>query len=136
MERTTTSSDPLAAELPFPILCAAARRAAVIVVGGAGRDAAKQEAVRRSRLELEWTETRDGGTRLVEAVAARVRRGAATAIILVEGAMAHRHWTALVTAARLAGTPVAYAKRGGSTQILRALADIERRLAEQRVGAA
>lgn len=125
-EKSAESILTISPELPN--LLAASASGAVIVVGGLAREAARGDVARRTALEVEWIETRGGGTRLIEAVVARVRNGSVAALVLVEGAMLHRHSRPLVAAARLARTPMAYAKKGAVRQVLQAFGEVERRL--------
>jgi hypothetical protein len=123
MTQSTDSDAP-----SFPRLRGATARGAVLVVGGAGRSSVRAAAALRAGLEIDWVEIEGHGTRRVEAAAERVRRGKVGAIILVEGAMLHRHSIPLLQAVRQTPTPIAYAKKGGLSQLMSAFGVLEQAL--------
>jgi hypothetical protein len=96
-----------------------------VVVGGAAKEKTREQIEQLTDLKIEWIETRGGGTRLVEPIVKRLQDAGIAALVLVQGAMLHRHSQPLVAAARQSMTPMGYASKGGVSSVLRALFDIE-----------
>ena len=112
----------------WPHLMRAAVRASLVIVGGAS-PLAKSRILPKPLLSLtEWVDTRHQGTHAIGNLERRIREQRVAALILVEGMVQHRHTDPLVSAARMAQVPCAYAGKGGTLAIKTALDEIEQAL--------
>jgi len=125
-----TFQAPVQSELdtPWPHLMQAAAHASLVIVGGAS-PLAKSRILPKPLLSLtEWVDTRHQGTHAIGNLERRIRERRVAALILVEGMVQHRHTDPLVSAARMAQVPCAYAGKGGTLAIKTALDEIEQAL--------
>jgi hypothetical protein len=129
-----TSQAPVQTELdtPWPHLTRAAARASLVIVGGASPLAKSRILPKPLQSLTEWVDTRHQGTHAIGNLERRIREQRVVALILVEGMVQHRHTDPLVSAARMAQVPCAYAGKGGTLAIKTALDEIERALSGAR----
>ena len=98
----------------------------IVVVGGVARRATWLPHELEERIE--WIDTTRQGTVAIGNLTQRIRSGRVGALVLLEGLVGHRHSEPLVSAAREAGLPLAYAGKGGRAALDRALGDVLSRL--------
>ena len=98
----------------------------IVVVGGVGRKATSHPHEVEERLE--WIDTTRQGTVANGNLTRRIRSGRVAALVLLAGLVGHRHSEPLVSAAREAGIPWAFAGKGGRAALDRALGDVLGRL--------
>jgi hypothetical protein len=122
-ERAAPSEPP-----PAPASSAPSRSHAlpIVVVGGVGRKATWLAPELEERVE--WIDTTRQGTVAIGNLTQRIRSGRVAALVLLEGLVGHRHSEPLVSAAREASIPWAYAGKGGRAALDRALGDVLGRL--------
>ena len=113
---------------PYAAIARAVRVAPVVIIGGAPvRDRLKQLPAEVAKA-IEWVDTRQKGTHAIGNLEKRIRDHRISALILLEGLVQHRHTDPLVSAARQANTPCAYAGKGGTLALTNALKEIEKAL--------
>ncbi len=125
-----TSKAPVQTELdtPWPQLMRTTTRASLVIVGGASPLAKSRMLPKPLLSRTEWVDTRHQGTHAIGNLERRIREQRVAALILVEGLVQHRHTDPLVSAARMAQVPCAYAGKGGTLAIRTALDEIEQAL--------
>jgi len=113
----------------LPKLRAAIGRAPAFIVGGSGKDAAKLPMVhQRLGLVLEWEPVEGDNPRSTQSLADRIRSGGVSAVIVVNGFMAHKVWWVVQAALDAAKVPYAMAGKGGIGGIESAVREIEQKL--------
>jgi hypothetical protein len=134
---TTSEKPPVVAvaravaQTAWPKLTRAAGRAPLVIVGGASPLGKTHRLPEVLVSQIEWVDTRHQGTHAIGNLERRIREGRVAALILVEGLVQHRHTDPLVSAARGAQVPYAYAGKGGTLAIKTALDEIEQALGAQ-----
>lgn len=114
--------------VPFAHLTQALMKSPLVVVGGSS-PLSKSRIVPKELIQrIEWVDTRHQGTHAIGNLERRIREGRVSALILVEGMVQHRHTDPLVSAARAAQVPCAYAGKGGTLALKTALDEIEKAL--------
>ncbi len=69
---------------------------------------------------VEWVDTNRQGTRAIGNLGQRIKGGRIAALIVVEGRVGHKHSEPLLSAAREAGIPSAFAGKGGGLALKQA----------------
>jgi hypothetical protein len=118
--------------LRLPTLAQAVAKCPLVIVGGAPHIERLRQLPNELHKQVEWVDTRQKGTHAIGNLEKRIRENRITAIILLEGLVQHRHTDPLVSAARSANVPCAYAGKGGTLAIQAALDEIEKFLAVRR----
>jgi hypothetical protein len=77
----------------------------------------------------EWIDT-SSGSRIVASAVRRIQSGHVFAVIICDQAIAHQHAEPVVNSARNQKIPVAYAQKGGTAALARALESLEGMLAK------
>jgi tetratricopeptide (TPR) repeat protein len=115
-------------ESRLPALTEAILKSPLVIVGGVPH----RERLRQLPDEIlkcvEWVDTRQKGTHAIGNLEKRIRDHRISSLILLEGLVQHRHTDPLVSAARSANVPHAYAGKGGTLAIRSALDEIEKSL--------
>ncbi|HEV8247953.1 MAG TPA: hypothetical protein VGP93_19395 [Polyangiaceae bacterium] len=118
-----------ALESPAKAPLAQAHQAPIVVVGGVPKRERAAALPRELGDRIEWIDTTRQGTVAIGNLTQRIRGGRVAALVLLEALVGHRHSEPLVSAAREAGIPWAYAGKGGRGAFERALGDVLGRLA-------
>ncbi len=113
-------------ESAMPALAQAILHSPLVIVGGAPHPDRLRQLSDDVLKHVEWVDTRQKGTHAIGNLERRIREHRITALILLEGLVQHRHTDPLVSAARLASVPFAYAGKGGTLAIRSALDEIEK----------
>ncbi len=103
-------------------------RSPLVIVGGAPHRDRLHQLPDDVLKHVEWVDTRQKGTHAIGNLERRIRERRISALILLEGLVQHRHTDPLVSAARLANVPHAYAGKGGTLAIRLALDEIDKSL--------
>ncbi len=135
---TTTKKLVLAAAPPvpnpsataWPQLTKALTQSPLVIVGGVSPQGRSRFLPKAMSSQIEWVDTRHQGTHAIGNLEKRIRERRVVGLILVEGLVQHRHTDPLVSAARAAGVPCAYAGKGGNLAIKLAIDEIEKLLVE------
>lgn len=101
--------------------------APLVLVGGVVRVERIAFLPREVRDRIEWIDTTRQGTHAIGNLAQRMKVGRVAALILMEGLVGHRHSEPLVSAARSAAVPLAYAGKGGQAALARAFITINQK---------
>lgn len=126
---------PQADRSPYPLLGQRLARAPLVIVGGVARPG-RLTGLDASLLALvEWVDTTRKGTHAIGNLERRIRDRRISALILIEGALSHKHSDPLVSAARQVALPCAYAGKGGAAALGRALQELESMLAQHEAAA-
>jgi hypothetical protein len=104
---------------------------ALVIVGGIADPNKLAWVDRTYGLHAEWVVAQDC-VRDVQALCARIARGSVAAVVVLEGLMAHSHYSAIKEAARRAKIPIAYANKGGTGGLRDALRKVDDELASWR----
>jgi hypothetical protein len=115
----------------WPNLTRATARAPLVIVGGASPLGKAHRLPELLLSHTEWVDTRHQGTHAIGNLERRIRERRVAGLILVEGLVQHRHTDPLVSAARAAQVPCAYAGKGGTLAIKTALDEIEQAIEVQ-----
>lgn len=122
------TADTAATASAWPLLTRASSRVPLVIVGGSS-PLGKARVLPKALLDqTEWVDTRHQGTHAIGNLERRIRERRVAGLILVEAMVQHRHTDPLVSAARAARIPCAYAGKGGTLAIRTALDEIERAL--------
>lgn len=123
--KPSDASPPITSQgLALGALLAAAARAPIVVVGGGKLGGLRALPAPLPSL-VEWVETSRQGTHAIGNLERRIRDGRLSALVLVEGALGHKHTDPLLGAARRVGLPFAFAGRGGQRALERAFHELE-----------
>jgi len=116
---------------PLPALAARAQGRKLVVVGAlAGRT--KFGVIPPQLAErVEWVDTERDGVHAIGNLPQRIKQGRVAAVVILDRAVQHKHTDPLVAAARDSHTPIAFAGKGGRVSLLRALRELDERLAAQ-----
>jgi hypothetical protein len=76
-------------------------------------------------LDAEWIDTERDGVHAVGNLPQRIRQGRVSGIVILDRVVSHKHTEPVVSAARDAKVPIAFAGQGGKASLLRALQTIE-----------
>ena len=76
-------------------------------------------------MEAEWIDTERDGVHAVGNLPQRIRQGRVGGVVILDRIVSHKHTDPVVSAAREARVPVAFAGQGGKASLARALAQIE-----------
>lgn len=117
-----------ASESKLPALAQALARGPLVFVGGAPHPERLRQLPDDRLKFVEWVDTRQKGTHAIGNLERRIRERRITALVLLEGLVQHKHTDPLVSAARAANVPHAYAGKGGTLAIASALNEIEKSL--------
>jgi hypothetical protein len=82
-------------------------------------------------LDAEWIDTERDGVHAVGNLPQRIRQGRVSGVVILDRVVSHKHTEPVVSAARDAKVPVAFAGQGGKASLLRALQTIEDMLRER-----
>ena len=126
--RTTPERTSL---VPWPELArlrAALAGGSLVVVGGLVVQAKLDLYAARFGVKPEWHETDGDAAQSIEILAKRIRAGGISAIIMLEGLMAHTACDKVVAACKAGRVPFALGDKGGTGSIADALDQIERGL--------
>lgn len=129
--RTTVKSEPVPAQpalgLEGPVVASKARVAVgkLVIIGAlAGREKGSALPAELS-MEAEWIDTERDGVHAVGNLPQRIRQGRVSGVVILDRIVSHKHTEPVVSAAREARVPVAFAGQGGKASLARALAQIE-----------
>jgi hypothetical protein len=123
-----TSSEPVRVAPRYPRLSSAAQAGRIVIIGAlTGRDRTEGIATELAK-HVEWIDTAREGSGAVGNLPQRIRQGRVAAVIILERAVQHRHTEPVMAAARDAGVPAAFAGKGGSGALARALEQLEHNL--------
>lgn len=103
-------------------------RAPLVIVGGVIKPEKVNELPVALQASLEWIDTTRQGTHAIGNLEQRIRDHRVGALLILEGLVSHRHSEPLISAARRAKLPFAYAGKGGRAAMLRALGELEETL--------
>lgn len=78
---------------------------------------------------IEWVDTERDGVHAIGNLPQRIRQERVGAVVILDRAVQHKHTEPIVAAARDSGTPVAFAGKGGRASLLRAVEQLDARLA-------
>ncbi len=121
------SEAPVPTDAAWPALARSLAQAPLVVVGGAS-DAKRRSLPESLRSQVEWVDTSREGSHAIGNLAQRIRQRRVGALIILDGLVGHKHSEPLVSAARGAKVPTAYANKGGSAALTRALTQLEKML--------
>ena len=104
----------------------------LVVIGAlAGR---RKDGVLPPPLEerTEWVDTERDGVHAIGNLPQRIRQNRVGAVVILDRAVQHKHTEPIVAAARDTNTPIAFAGKGGNASLLRAVEQLDKRLAPSR----
>lgn len=115
----------------YPRLLSAAQEGRIVIIGAlTGRDRTEAVAPEIAKY-VEWIDTAREGSGAVGNLPQRIRQGRVAAVVILERAVQHRHTEPVMAAAREAGVPAAFAGKGGSGALARALDQLEHSIAQR-----
>jgi hypothetical protein len=135
----TTTKKLVLAKLPpvpspsqeaWPQLTRALIKNPLVVVGGVSAQGRSRFLPKAMSSQIEWVDTRHQGTHAIGNLEKRIRERRVVGLILVEGLVQHRHTDPLISAARAAKVPCAFAGKGGNLAIKLAIDEIEKLLGD------
>jgi hypothetical protein len=95
----------------------------LVIIGAlAGREKAS---ALPPELDAEWIDTERDGVHAVGNLPQRIRQGRVSGVVILDRVVSHKHTEPVVSAARDAKVPVAFAGQGGKASLLRALQKLE-----------
>jgi len=115
----------------YPHLQQRAALGRIAIIGAlSGRDKASALPTALA-VHAEWIDTERDGAHAVGNLPQRIRQGRVGAVIILDRVVQHRHTDAVMSAAREADVPLAFAGQGGRASLLRALEQMELALARK-----
>lgn len=115
----------------YPRLLTATQEGRIVIIGAlTGRDRTEGIATELAK-HVEWIDTAREGSGAVGNLPQRIRQGRVAAVVILERAVQHRHTEPVMAAAREAGIPAAFAGKGGSGGLSRALEQLEHSFAQR-----
>lgn len=115
----------------YPRLLTATQEGRIVIIGAlTGRDRTEGIATELAK-HVEWIDTAREGSGAVGNLPQRIRQGRVAAVVILERAVQHRHTEPVMAAAREAGVPAAFAGKGGSGALARALEQLEHSFAQR-----
>ena len=109
----------------YPHLQQRAEHGRIVIIGAlSGRDKASALPTALS-LHAEWIDTERDGAHAVGNLPQRIRQGRVGAVIILDRVVQHKHTDGVMSAAREADVPLAFAGQGGRASLLRALEQME-----------
>lgn len=115
----------------FPQLLAALASGRLVIIGAfAGR---QKELPTPLPEFTDWVDTARDGIHAIGNLPQRIRRGGVAAVILCEQGIGHQHSDPVVAACRTHSVPVAFAGKGGTLGLSKALESLERTLSGEDV---
>lgn len=115
----------------YPRLLSAAQDGRIVIIGAlTGRDRTEAVAPELAKY-VEWIDTAREGSGAVGNLPQRIRQGRVAAVVILERAVQHRHTEPVMAAAREAGVPAAFAGKGGTGALARALDQLEHSIAQR-----
>ena len=114
----------------WPRLTRALAQSPLVIVGGVSPQGRSRFLPKAMSAQIEWVDTRHQGTHAIGNLEKRIRERRVVGLILVEGLIQHRHTDPLISAARAAHVPCAFAGKGGNLAIKLAIDEIEKLLDE------
>nr|PZN25253.1 MAG: hypothetical protein DIU78_10600 [Pseudomonadota bacterium] len=118
----------------FPLLTEALAHAKLVIIGAlSGRDRSSSIPLEPAA-HVEWIDTERDGAHAIGNLPQRVRQGRVAGVVILERVVQHRHTEPVLSAAREARVPVAFAGQGGKASLVRALERIEAELRQRHPG--
>lgn len=130
VEIAVAPAPPSTAAVAYPFLTQALLQHPLVIVGGASPQGRSRILPKPLLAQLEWVDTRHQGTRAIGNLEKRIRERRVVGLVLVEGQVQHKHTDPLLSAARAARVPCAYAGKGGALSVQLAIDEIEKALGE------
>jgi hypothetical protein len=127
-ERASAPRVVIAPSATFPKILAASGGGKLAVIGAlSGRD---RESCFPDGLaaRTDFIDTARDGVHAIGNLPQRIRQGRVVAVIILDKAVQHQHTDPVVSAARNASIPIAFAGKGGQSSLQRALEQIEKAL--------
>jgi hypothetical protein len=129
--RKPTPEPPVRLPARYPRLLTATQAGRIVIIGAlTGRDRTESLAPELAK-HVEWIDTAREGSGAVGNLPQRIRQGRVAAVVILERAVQHRHTEPVMAAAREAGVPAAFAGKGGTGALSRALEQLENSFAQR-----
>ena len=113
----------------LPHLRAALKKKPIVIVGGLVINEKIDLCQKRFGIELEWHETDGDAARAADTMAARIRAGGVSAVLILEGLISHKTSNKITDACKAKKIPYAMGDKGGVASLEAAFNMIEQKLA-------
>ncbi len=117
--------EPASEREPLAMPKARTRAGKLVIIGAlAGREKSSSLPVELAA-DAEWIDTERDGVHAVGNLPQRIRQGRVSGVVILDRVVSHKHTDPVVSAAREARVPVAFAGQGGKASLTRALLQLE-----------